>query len=977
MVLRQSSKVSTLSAPPQDIEDPGLANWVRSAYTTITQLSHAVQRIQGNLSANQPTQETGSNPGGTQTEININALRPDGVIIVVDGTIYPLSVEGVNAALAKASSKGGGTVMVPAGANIPVYTTSVKIPNRCCLQGFGSFSEVATFVGNAQTNVTAMVENKDQDGTQQYCAIRNIQVNGAKGTGAVVGAGILYKNGCYYGSLIEDSLVISCSGNGISIDGGDTHGAGSLDVRNTGASACDDHNILVSGKVPDGVRFYSINSEHAAAGKACLKIDRATSGTASANHSINGFFAEGLNAADTIVLNEVSAVTIIDAFYDGANHNSVIKVTGTVGSADGAFGSSAHLFLNIRGNIATIIDDQSSGVTVGTSTGSRFVSMYKSPVATAQSSYNTEQMYGIQPQRQGPTTASAATVNLVDGSMFPISGTTQLENFVNAARFKGKLMVTHHTGAQNIAHNSGGTGNLRLADGGDFAAAADSRVLWYSDGTNWWEVGRASAAASTGIYLRRDGGNTVTGTINFNNFSISNWRGASSSNSAQIDIISNKTAAAGAGINLRWNAAAAVAAGYYPLTVQYDNATGTRDVMKVGYQSTTESVLWLPDKDGGNDAGITECHIVAGDSNDYLGTGTSALRFIPNSFSGALWIYVGGELAMDIRRSTRDINITALYLLNNTGQFRFRAESGITNFDSFGSYQFGYFGTNTPSSGIQTAWLRGLPSSAAGNTDYSSHIASLDYLGQFRSGQHGDAAQAPADGGFSAAGWYEASTSTNQTGADVYIRAGRGTGDSPTKGDVIFQTPDVGASGTAVQSLTTKMSLSRIGDLALKAGTSSGTISQVGGTAYLSTTQTGNTAATETNLFSTATAANILDENGDGLHFMAGGTIAATVAVDKRIRVYYGGTTLLDTGALAITAGADWVIEGWVIRTGATTQKAVVSIQTSDAALVSTVNYSAPGETLSGAVTLRVTGIGTNASDVVGEMWKIAWTAAP
>lgn len=355
-------------------------------------------------------------------------------------------------------------------------------------------------------------------------------------------------------------------------------------------------------------------------------------------------------------------------------------------------------------------------------------------------------------------------------------------------------------------------GNQRLTNLGAGTTAGDA--------ISYGENPLNHLLAATGAYDMA--GNTFT-----------NLGGCTSSNAAQLNFTSNKTAAAGAGINLRWNAAAAVAAGYYPLTVQYDNATGTRDVMKVGYAkpaSEAYSVLWLPDKDGGNDSGISEAHLVAGETNAYSGTGNVALRFIPNSFNGALWIYVGGELALDIRKSGQAINFTSGYTFQNNGIFKMQTGSfNGTDFTNEGSYQFGFNAAGSPAAGLHTGWLRGLVGSSVSTTVFTNHIGSLDYLGQFRSGQHGDAAQEPADGGFSAAGWYEASTSTNQTGADVYIRAGRGTGNSATKGDIIFQTPDAGASGTDVQAITEKWRITRAGVLTaveamdIAVGTTTGT----------------------------------------------------------------------------------------------------------------------------------------------------------
>lgn len=136
-------------------------------------------------------------------------------------------------------------------------------------------------------------------------------------------------------------------------------------------------------------------------------------------------------------------------------------------------------------------------------------------------------------------------------------------------------------------------------------------------------------------------------------------------------------------------------------------------------------------------------------------------------------------------------------------------------------------------------------------------------------------------------------------------------------------------------------------------------------------TQVGNTAATETTLFSYAVPAGILSSNGNAVEFYSSGTFATSATVDKRLRVKFGATTILDTGALAITTSASWSVRGSCIRTGAATQKCSTTIATSDAALESSASYVATSETLSGAVTLAVTGEGTDASDVVHQFTKV------
>lgn len=166
------------------------------------------------------------------------------------------------------------------------------------------------------------------------------------------------------------------------------------------------------------------------------------------------------------------------------------------------------------------------------------------------------------------------------------------------------------------------------------------------------------------------------------------------------------------------------------------------------------------------------------------------------------------------------------------------------------------------------------------------------------------------------------------------------------------------------------------GRMRTRLGVTTATTVKTGGASYQNFTQTGNTAATETDCFSHSVAANTLGSDGDTLNFSACGTFAATASTDKRIRVKFGATTIYDSGTLAITTANNWSLSGMIIRTGATTQKCFVSITSSSSVLTGSNSYSTAAETLSGAVTFKLTIQGTNASDVVGEFFKENWISA-
>lgn len=126
---------------------------------------------------------------------------------------------------------------------------------------------------------------------------------------------------------------------------------------------------------------------------------------------------------------------------------------------------------------------------------------------------------------------------------------------------------------------------------------------------------------------------------------------------------------------------------------------------------------------------------------------------------------------------------------------------------------------------------------------------------------------------------------------------------------------------------------------------------------------------TETTLKSFSLPAGTLATDNQAIRIRAWGTTAAN-GNTKTIRLKFGSTTLVAPTS-AMNDGK-WLIEGVVFRTGATSQDAVAGVIASTAAsgaLGSTANVTTPAETLSGAVTVALTGQNGTASanDIVCE----------
>jgi hypothetical protein len=139
---------------------------------------------------------------------------------------------------------------------------------------------------------------------------------------------------------------------------------------------------------------------------------------------------------------------------------------------------------------------------------------------------------------------------------------------------------------------------------------------------------------------------------------------------------------------------------------------------------------------------------------------------------------------------------------------------------------------------------------------------------------------------------------------------------------------------------------------------------------FTSTTAASNVSTTETDLITYSLPANTLSANGQKVRITTWGTIAAN-ANSKTVKLYFGSTAVV-TRTSTLNNGS-WVVTGLVARTGATTQIEVGSnVFSADLALIP--STASPAETLSGAVTIKVTGTSATASsDVTALGMYVEW----
>lgn len=163
-----------------------------------------------------------------------------------------------------------------------------------------------------------------------------------------------------------------------------------------------------------------------------------------------------------------------------------------------------------------------------------------------------------------------------------------------------------------------------------------------------------------------------------------------------------------------------------------------------------------------------------------------------------------------------------------------------------------------------------------------------------------------------------------------------------------------------------------------KTGTAATGWKALSGTLFLDTTQTGNIGTGEDTLQSSTLPAGILKDNGDSIRLLVVGTFANNGNA-RTLKLKFGSATILQRSSTNGTGAAiPWQIEATIIRTGAATQKLVVSyICWGDLAGFESLTYTTATQDLTAAVTLAVTGDATATDDIVKQMFQVELMPSP
>lgn len=172
------------------------------------------------------------------------------------------------------------------------------------------------------------------------------------------------------------------------------------------------------------------------------------------------------------------------------------------------------------------------------------------------------------------------------------------------------------------------------------------------------------------------------------------------------------------------------------------------------------------------------------------------------------------------------------------------------------------------------------------------------------------------------------------------------------------------------------------GQLQVKSGGAATQFSKVGGCIADFYTNAGNVGTGEDDLYSTTLAAGILTNNGDKITATYAGIFSGAAASTQELRLYFGGTKIYDSGALAIgVATNNWTVNVTCIRVSSSVVRCTVSLSTDFGTLFPYSTYTeVTGLTLTNTQVLKITGeaagVGAGDNQVVAKLGTVSWLSA-
>lgn len=171
------------------------------------------------------------------------------------------------------------------------------------------------------------------------------------------------------------------------------------------------------------------------------------------------------------------------------------------------------------------------------------------------------------------------------------------------------------------------------------------------------------------------------------------------------------------------------------------------------------------------------------------------------------------------------------------------------------------------------------------------------------------------------------------------------------------------------------------GIIAVKSGASSA-LARVGGAIFDHYADVNNGTTVETDLYTDTIAASTLGTNGDKIIAQYGGIFTGSATSTQQLKVYFGGTVIFDSGALAIgVATPNWDIKVTAIRASSSVVRCSVTLITSSAALLGAAQYTAvTGLTLTNTQIIKITGtaagVGAGSNQITASEGTVSWFPA-
>ncbi len=143
-------------------------------------------------------------------------------------------------------------------------------------------------------------------------------------------------------------------------------------------------------------------------------------------------------------------------------------------------------------------------------------------------------------------------------------------------------------------------------------------------------------------------------------------------------------------------------------------------------------------------------------------------------------------------------------------------------------------------------------------------------------------------------------------------------------------------------------------------------------------TNIGNQSTTETDLYSLTTSPNILEHAGYKLEAQYGGSFVSSATATRRLRTYFAGALIFDSGALTLSSSSAWDVHALIIRTGTSTARSIVRMLTQGTSITAyTAINTLTGLDFSDNNIIKITGTaagtGAASNDIVAKLGSVSY----